>query len=121
MTDILDRCVFLIGRQRSGTTVLRRTLETHADIVDLGEVMHPGRQVGFYSILAEKLAQDPASGIHNKWFGLLEETLQALTREARPSGASSSTSSTTWPWPSGSGCIAASPRTRWCRRSGSAA
>lgn len=84
MEELLKRCVVLIGRQRSGTTVLRRTLATHPRVRDLGEVMHPAHQSGFYRHLNQTLSDDPSKGVHNQWFGLLAETLVKLTENDPP-------------------------------------
>lgn len=80
MTDLLERCVFLFGRQRSGTTVLRRALASHPDVIDLGEIMHPEHASGFYKVLQDRLHNDASSGVHSHWFDILAETLKNLTK-----------------------------------------
>ena len=84
MTSVIDRCVFVVGRQRSGTTVLRKTLATHADVVDLGEIMHPDRDVGFYPELAKKLAQDVHLGLHQNWMDVFIAALERLAEDHNP-------------------------------------
>ncbi|TDK50907.1 sulfotransferase [Antarcticimicrobium luteum] len=85
LEDLLKRCVFLIGRQRSGTTVLRRSLASHPQVHDLGEIMHPAHQNGFYSQLCKRLNQDLPQGAHNKWLQILTETLQQVSKNDPPS------------------------------------
>lgn len=85
LEDVLKRCVFLIGRQRSGTTVLRRSLASHPQISDLGEIMHPDHQSGFYSQLRERLNRGLPQGVHNKWLQILTETLRQIAENDPPS------------------------------------
>ena len=78
MEDLLQRCTFLIGRQRSGTTVLRKAIATHPQVRDLGEIMHPGNQNGFYNYLKNELNRDLSRGVHNQWFRILLKTLHKI-------------------------------------------
>lgn len=82
--DLLRRCLFVISRQRSGTTMLRKTLSSHPDIADLGEVMHDARPVGFYTVLAEAMAQDLRAAMHSGWFEVLTTTISRLAPQPRP-------------------------------------
>lgn len=76
--DILERCLFVVARQRSGTTVLRRTLATHAAIRDLGEIMHERRKGGFYTELASTIAANPGFALHSRWFDILLDTVTRM-------------------------------------------
>jgi len=78
MSEILDRCVFVVGRQRTGTTVLRQALASHGQVHDLGEVMHANRQHGFYAELCARLTQSPSTGLHTQWFDILLATLHQM-------------------------------------------
>lgn len=82
--DLMQRCLFVIGRQRSGTTMLRKTIASHPDIADLGEVMHIERSVGFYTVLAEAMAQDLHLATHSAWFNVLRSTITRLAPQPRP-------------------------------------
>lgn len=78
MNDTTRRCLFVVGRQRSGTTVLRRALASHTRVRDLGEVMHDKRKVGFYTVLADTLATNISDGLHARWCNLLITTAERL-------------------------------------------
>ena len=78
MTDILDRCLFVIGRQRSGTTVLRAALASHPRVHDLGELLHEQKPGGFYAELGARLAETASAGLHERWFDILVATIQRL-------------------------------------------
>gem|GEM_PF-3751495 len=78
MTQTANRCLFVVGRQRTGTTVLRQALATHPRVRDLGEVMHDKRSNGFYAELAGELAKSATAGLHNRWFDILLATIDRL-------------------------------------------
>jgi LPS sulfotransferase NodH len=80
-TNSLKHCLFVVGRQRSGTTVLREALATHARVEDLGEVMHDRRKSGFYAELATRLAENAPTGAHRNWFDVL---IAAIGHDAPP-------------------------------------
>lgn len=84
MDDIIKRCIFVIGRQRSGTTVFRRALASHPQVVDLGEVMHSKHKAGFYGLLADALANNPVKATHNHWFDLLTDTIRRAAAGTDP-------------------------------------
>lgn len=78
MTGILNRCLFVIGRQRSGTTVLREALASHPRIHDLGELLHEQKPGGFYAELGARLAETASAGLHERWFDILVATIHRL-------------------------------------------
>lgn len=84
MKSILDRCIILFGRQRSGTTVLRRALQTHPLVRDLGEIMHPQYGEGFYHHLSDRLKADHSNGVHSRWFEIFLQTIEHLSRNDNP-------------------------------------
>lgn len=61
--------------------MLRRTLDTHPDVTDLGEIMHPGHKRGFYQNLTKKLSHNISDGIHTKWMDVLLDTIADLARD----------------------------------------
>lgn len=78
---VMRRCLFLIGRQRSGTTVLGRAIASHPRIRDLREVMHPGRPHGFYAVLRDTLNENLREGAQDRWFGVLLKAVEQMAAE----------------------------------------
>lgn len=77
--EITRRSLFIIGRQRSGTTVLRQALASHPRVRDLAEVMHAKRKDGFYAVLTQTLVENRADGLHHKWGDVLVEAIRRLS------------------------------------------
>jgi hypothetical protein len=83
---INESLIFLIGRQRSGTTPLRKELERQYDVIDVGEIFFsaPGSEdPNYFRFLRERLssrAQDDYV-VHEE--PIFEEFLLTLALEAR--------------------------------------
>jgi LPS sulfotransferase NodH len=82
----VSKVIYIIGRQRSGTTVLRELFVKYgalnADEVFHGDLSRPHR---FYAYVAEKVAQDPRFVIptsHAQLFRSFVEDLKAKAKEA---------------------------------------
>ncbi|WP_118134216.1 hypothetical protein [Oceanicella sp. SM1341] len=79
----MQKTVFIVGRQRSGTTVLRELFMKYgafnADEAFHGEIERPNR---FYGFLAERVAQEPrlVNPAHHGW--LFREYLDGLHGKA---------------------------------------
>lgn len=52
---------FVIGRPRSGTTVLKRMLRTHPKIFSCDEIFHEKNPVSYWRFLQQKIATDPSA------------------------------------------------------------
>lgn len=78
MSEVLSRCLFVIGRQRSGTTVTRKSLCSHPRIVDLGEIMHPQYREGFLHELSMRAGSDATCLQPRYWFPVLVSTIEKL-------------------------------------------
>jgi hypothetical protein len=60
---------FVIGRQRSGTTVFRHMLATHPRVMDLGEIFNEGHPRSYWRFLKTQLREDkdafyPSKSVH---------------------------------------------------------
>ena len=55
----LSRIVFFMGGVRSGTTVFRRMMASHALIRDRGEIFNSNNPLGYFKFLREQVALNP--------------------------------------------------------------
>lgn len=55
----ISRIVFFMGGVRSGTTVFRRMMASHALIRDRGEIFNSNNSLGYFKFLREQVARDP--------------------------------------------------------------
>jgi hypothetical protein len=52
---------FIIARPRSGTTVFRRTLQTHPRVVDLGEIFNEANPASYFQFLQKAVTSETAA------------------------------------------------------------
>lgn len=55
---MIENCIFIIAKQRSGTTLLRRGLSTTNYFYDLNEIFHPDAKDLYWSFLKQEVAQN---------------------------------------------------------------
>ena len=85
---ILSNLIFVIGRQRSGTTVFRKMLLSGKGVIDIGEIFHSdytGNENCFFHFLAKQIEYSPHLlhvGQHKKVFGDFVQYLSHKHRSA---------------------------------------
>jgi len=75
--------IFIIGRQRSGTTVLRKLLHQHG-AVDCGEIFHGDftREGNFYAYLLERIETEPSLVHPHRHAQVFAEYVEKLRADA---------------------------------------
>jgi len=76
------RFCFLIARPRSGTTVFKRMLETHPEIVSLGEIFTESVKRSYFDFLKELVAREPDALLPSRSTGVFLQYLESCRSHA---------------------------------------
>src|ERR1700683_208938 len=76
--EAISNAVVVVGGVRSGTTVFRQFLATHARLADCGEIFNSGSPGGFYPFLADLCCADKNAILPENLDRAFEQYLEAL-------------------------------------------